>query len=119
KDSKGVQMLASGILAGSRHNMAGMNRDLGVVGREVYNYFVTDGRFISNYLVGIPGPQRLDPAGFAAGGWTGRYQNQRNAVQLIDVANATSLSTEQKAAVSGFAKTFRALESLYVIVARD
>ncbi len=119
KDPKGVQLLASGILAGTRNNMAGMNRDWGVFGREAYNYFATDGRFISNYLVGIPGPQRLDPAGFAAGGWVGRYQNQRNTVQLVDVANATSLSTEQKAAVSGFAKTFRALELLYVIVARD
>jgi len=65
------------------------------------------------------GPQRLDPAGFASGGWAGRYQNQRNAVQLADVANTTALSTEQKSAVSGFAKTYRALELLYVIVSRD
>jgi hypothetical protein len=119
KDPKGVQLLASGILAGTRNSMAGMNRDWGVFGREAYNYFATDGRFISNYLVGIPGPQRIDPAGFAVGGWTGRYQNQRNAVQLVDVANATGLSTQQKSAVAGFAKTFRALELLYVIVARD
>ena len=119
KDPKGVQLLASGILDGTRDNMAGMNRDWGVFGREAYNYFATDGRFISNYLVGIPGPQRLDPAGFAAGGWTGRFQNQRNAVQLIDVAGGTALSATEKSAVSGFAKTFRALELLYVIVARD
>jgi hypothetical protein len=119
KDPKGVELLASGILDGTRDNMASMNRDWGVFGREAYNYFATDGRFISNYLVGIPGPQRIDPAGFAVGGWTGRYQNQRNAVQLIEVANATGLSTEQKAAVAGFAKTFRALELLYVIIARD
>ncbi len=119
KDPKGVQLLASGILDGTRDNMAGMNRDWGVFGREAYNYFATDGRFISNYLVGIPGPQRLDPAGFAAGGWTGRFQNQRNAVQLIEVAGGTALSATEKSAVSGFAKTFRALELLYVIVARD
>jgi hypothetical protein len=119
KDPKGVQLLVSGILDGTRDNMAAMNRDWGVFGREAYNYFATDGRFISNYLVGIPGPQRLDPAGFAAGGWTGRFQNQRNAVSLIDVAAGTALSTTEKSAVSGFAKTFRALELLYVIVARD
>ena len=45
KDPKGVQLLASGILAGTRNNMAGMNRDWGVFGREAYNYFATDGRF--------------------------------------------------------------------------
>jgi len=119
KDPKGVQLLASGILDGTRDNMAATNRDFGQFGREVYNYFPTDGRTISNYLVGIPGPQRLDPQGFASGLWVGRYQNQRNAVQLIDVANATALSTAEKSAVSGFAKTFRALELLYVIISRD
>jgi starch-binding outer membrane protein, SusD/RagB family len=119
KDPKGVQLLASGILAGTRNNMAATNRDFGTFGRESYNYFPTDGRTISNYLNGIPGPQRLDPQGFASGLWVGRYQNQRNAVQLIDVANATGLSDQQKTAVAGFAKTFRALELLYVIQSRD
>jgi hypothetical protein len=119
KDPQGVQLLASGILDGTRDAMAGMNRDFGVFGREAYNYFPTDGRFISNYLTGIPGPQRIDPAGFAVGNWTGRYQNQRNAVQLANLANTTSLSAEQKSAVSGFAKTFRGLELLYVIMGRD
>ena len=119
KDPKGVQLLASGLLDGTRDAMAGMNRDFGVFGREAYNYFPTDGRFISNYLNGIPGPQRVDPAGFAVGNWTGRYQNQRNAVQLAELAAATALTTEQKAAVTGFAKTFRALELMYVILGRD
>lgn len=119
KDPKGVQLLASGLLDGVRDGMAATNRDFGVFGREAYNYFATDGRFISNYLVGIPGPQRLDPAGFASGIWNIRFQNQRNAVQLIDVANASGLSAGEKSAVAGFAKTFRALELLYTIVSRD
>jgi hypothetical protein len=119
KDPNGVQLLVSGLLAGSRNSLAGMVQDFGQFGRESYNYFSTDGRTISNYLVGIPGPQRLDPAGFAAGGWVGRYQNQRNAVQLIDVAGSTALSAAQKSAVSGFAKTYRALELSYVIISRD
>jgi hypothetical protein len=119
KDPKGVALLASGILDGSRDAMPGMIRDFGTFGRESYNYFPTDGRTISNYLVGIPGPQRLDPAGFAAGVWTGRFQNQRNAVQIIDVAAATGLSAAEKSAVSGFGKTYRALELLYVIESRD
>ncbi len=119
KDINGVKLLVAGILDGTRDAMAGMNRDFGVFGRETYNYFATDGRFISNYLVGIPGPQRLDPAGFAVGNWTGRYQNQRNTVQLIEVTKATGLTDAQKSAVYGFAKTFRALELTYVILGRD
>ena len=119
KDPKAVQLLASGVMDGTRDAMARMNQDFGIFGREVYNYFATDGRFISNYLVGIPGPQRIDPAGFAVGNWTGRYQNQRNTVQLIDVANAAILSTAEKSAVSGFAKTIRGLELTYVILSRD
>ena len=119
KDPKGVQLLASGLLDGIRDNFAATNRDFGVFGRETYNYFATDGRFISNYLVGIPGPQRLDPAGFASGLWQTRFQNQRNAVQLADLANSTALSAAEKSAVAGFAKTIRALELTYVIVSRD
>jgi len=119
-DPTAVQLLASGVLDGVRDGFAGMTRDFGIFGREVYNYFPTDGRNVSNYLVGIPGPQRLDPAGFASGNWTIRFQNQRNAVQLIAVADGSpALSAQQKSAVAGFAKTFRALELLYAIVSRD
>ncbi|HMF88392.1 MAG TPA: hypothetical protein VK575_09945, partial [Gemmatimonadaceae bacterium] len=70
KDPSAVQLLATGILDGVRDGTAVMARDFGIFGREAYNYFPTDGRNISNYLNGIPGPQRLDPAGFAAGNWT-------------------------------------------------
>ncbi|MDP9280398.1 MAG: hypothetical protein M3P00_13355, partial [Gemmatimonadota bacterium] len=108
KDPKGVQLLASGLLAGIRNNFAATNQDFGVFGRETYNYFATDGRTISNYLVGIPGPQRLDPNGFASGIWVTRFQNMRNAVQLADLANSTALSDAQKKSVSGFAKTIQA-----------
>jgi hypothetical protein len=119
KDPSGVQLLASGILANERNQLPGMNQDFGIFGREVYNYFATDGRFISNYLTGIPGPQRLDPNGFASGRWFGRYQNMRDAVQIIQVSDASALSAAQKAGVAGFAKTFRALDLLYVIISRD
>lgn len=119
KDPSAVQLLSSGILDGVRDGFAGMTRDFGIFGREAYNYFPTDGRNVSNYLVGIPGPQRLDPAGFASGNWTIHYQNQRNAVQLVDLVGVSAFSTEQKSAVSGFAKTFQALELLYIIVSRD
>jgi hypothetical protein len=119
KDPSAVQLLSSGLLDGTRDGFAGMTRDFGIFGREAYNYFPTDGRNVSNYLVGIPGPQRLDPAGFASGNWNIHYQNQRNAVQLVDLVGVSSFSTAEKSAVTGFAKTIQALELLYIIVSRD
>ena len=119
KDPNGIQLLATGILASERNQLAGYNRDVGIFGREVYNYFTTDGRTVSNYLVGLASPQRLDPAGFANGNWSGRYQNMKNELAIVDAANASTLSAAQKSAVEGWAKTWYALDLLYLIATRD
>lgn len=118
-DPAGVQLLVTGILVNERNNIGQPIMDFGQFGREVYDYFPTDGRTQSNYLIGIPSPQRLERAGFASGGWNARFQNMKNAVGLISTANASSLPAAQKKAVSGFAKTMRALNLLYVISGRD
>jgi hypothetical protein len=115
KDPNGIQLLATGILVAERGGLAGYTRDLGIFGREVYNYFTTDGRTVSNYLVGLANPQRLDPGGFANGNWSGRFQNMKNALSLIDAANASNLSAAQKSAVAGWARTWYALNILYLV----
>lgn len=119
KDPNGIQLLATGIMRSERDQAAGWNRDVGIFGREVYNYFTTDGRTVSAYLVGIPGPQRLDYGGFASGQWNGRFQGMKNAIALIDAVNASSLNAAQKAAVQGFAKTWRAYDLFKVVQTRD
>ena len=119
KDPNGIQLLATGILVAERGGLAGQTRDFGVFGREVYNYFTTDGRTVQNYLVGLANPQRLDPGGFANGLWSGRYQNMKNALTLVEAANASNLSTAQKSAVAGWAKTWYALNLLYLVQSRD
>lgn len=119
KDPNGIQLLATGILVSERGALAGYNRDVGIFGREVYNYFTTDGRTVQNYLVGLASPQRLDPGGFAAGNWAGRYQNMKNAITLIEASSKSNLSAAQKSAVEGWAKTWRALDLLYIIATRD
>lgn len=118
-DPAGVQLLVTGILDGHRNQIGQPSTDFGQFGREYYDYFTTDGRTQSNYLIGIPNPQRLERAGFASGGWNGRYQNMKNAVGLINTANASAATAAQKKGVSGFAKTMRALDLLYVIAGRD
>ncbi len=115
-DPNGVQLLVTGIQAGQRGGHAGWLSDAGVFGRESYNYFPTDGRSVSNYLIGVLNPQRLERAGFASGNWTGPYQNMKNEVNLIAAANASALTAAQKSGVIGFAKTMRAYD-LYIIAA--
>jgi hypothetical protein len=60
----GVQLSGDqAFLFNVRRNQTGRNdRDFGVFGREVYNYFATDGRFITNYPPGeSPGRNGLIP----------------------------------------------------------
>src|SRR5436309_5571521 len=63
-----TQLLATGILLTDRNNYAGFVEDVGVFGRESYDYFPTDARTVSHYLIGQAGPngtKLLDPTGFA------------------------------------------------------
>ncbi len=121
KDPNGVQLVATAMTIQERGNIAGYVRDVGIFGREAYNYFPTDGRTVSHYLLGIGtgSSQRLDATGFASGQWNGYYQNVRNALNLINAANAGALTATQKSAVSGFAKTLRALDTYHVLITRD
>jgi starch-binding outer membrane protein, SusD/RagB family len=111
-----LQTLVSGILSDNRASHGGYISDVGIFGRESYNYTQTDGRNTSNYLGQFP----IDPAGFASGGWNVRFRNIRNTVNLLRaVESATVISDAEKNALRGFAKTFRALELLYVLGQRD
>ena len=121
KDPNGAQLVATAMTIQQRSNITGYIRDVGTFGRELYNYFPTDGRTVSHYLLGIGtgNTQRLDPVGFASGNWAGYYANARNAINLIAAAATSPISAAEKSAVSGFAKTLRALDMYYVLVTRD
>jgi starch-binding outer membrane protein, SusD/RagB family len=111
-----IQNLATGILIQNRTNLPGFYNDAGIFGRESLNYFQTDGRNTSNYL----GVAQLDNAGFAAGGWAGRFTNVRNVVNFVNIVdNAAFLTAAQKSAAKGFGKTFRAMEMFYLLQQRD
>jgi hypothetical protein len=118
-DPNGIQLLVTGIQSGQRGGHGGWVSDAGVFGRESYNYFPTDGRTVSNYLIGVLNPQRLERAGFASGNWTGPYQNMKNEVNLITAANASALATDKKNGVIGFAKTMRAYDLYIIAASRD
>lgn len=117
-----VRLLATGILLTERNNRAAFVEDVGVFGRESYIYFPTDARSVSHYLIGEPGPngtRELDPTGFASGDWNGMYNNIKNETNLLAVVDKANLTSEEKAGVRGFARTFKALDLYYLIVTRD
>ncbi|MCC6318484.1 MAG: RagB/SusD family nutrient uptake outer membrane protein [Gemmatimonadaceae bacterium] len=118
KDPNGIQLLATGILDAERDQWSGMVNDFGYFGRESYQYSTTDARSVSNYLIGIPGP-KLDPAGFAAGNWNGRFQQMRNVKAFNKTIDASTLTDAQKRAAKGFSNTIAALDALYLIISRD
>ena len=122
-DPNGLQLYVSGILLALRGSNERSIRDLGNLGRESYWYFPTDGRSVSGYLTGLTGPNNtrlLDPTGFASGNWFPHYTNMRNTVNTIGLASGSkTLSSQQKSAVYGFARTIHALEQWYVAISRD
>ena len=111
----GLQLTATGILFQDRASYAGYISDVGIFGRESYNYFSTDGRTHSHYVAQNP----LDPAGFAAGGWAPRYTNLRNVRNFLNAVDATTtLGADSQEAARGFAKTMEALELSYITAQR-
>jgi len=117
-----LQLLATGVLITERNDYGGYISDVGVFGRESYNYFPTDARTVSHYLIGQPGPnntKQLDPTGFASGQWNGQYGNMKNATNMIGVVNSSSMPADQKSAALGFARTFFALALYEIAVTRD
>ncbi len=118
-----VNTLAQGVLIGARAgigNRAGYVSELGIFGRESYNFDVADPRFVSELLIG---PLNGGNGAFGGNHWVNRYNNIRNAQNLLDVLDAAqqagSFSAEELEALRGFAKTMQALDFLLVINTRE
>ena len=108
----GLQLAATGILRQNRLTYDGFISDVGIFGRESYDYFPTDGRSYSHYVLQNP----LDRAGFSNGGWATRYVNRRNVFNFLNaVDNSALLTAAQKEGARGFAKTMDALELHYIV----
>ncbi len=119
RDPSALQLQATGLLAQLRAPVTGYTSDVGIFGRESFNYFPTDGRSHTHYVFG-PGP--LDYSGFANGGgiWNAAYNNGRNIKNFLATAAAlTAITAQEKKAAEGFAKTIEALGYLYVVATRD
>src|SRR5215212_3896050 len=100
KDPQGIQLSATGMLLAERGLYFGRVRDVAVFGREGYFYFPTDARFVSNALIGVGTPPKLDPNGFYSGNWGGPFAQVRNSKNLMDAAAASSITDAQKKATA-------------------
>lgn len=109
----------TGLLIGKRSNKAAENGwvlQLGVLGREAYNFDAADPRYVNELLVGEL--NRGSP--FGGNFWANQYGNiQLGNIVLEVLDNVSDLSVAQKAAIRGFIKTIEALDLLDVVVTHD
>jgi hypothetical protein len=115
-----IAQAAQGLMVGTRVGIGEQNGYvslLGILGRESYNFDPADPRFITEMLIGP-----LDGGSPAFGGnlFAAPYRNIRNANILLGALNTVvGMTTAQKAAVEGYAKTIQALDYLNVVNTRD
>lgn len=114
-----VSAACTGLLVGHRGNVAAANgyvAQLGILGREAYNFDNADPRFIGELLAGPL--QKGSP--FGGNFWAGPYANLRLATLVLFGADAAAgFSDAERNSIKGFTHTIMALDLLRVITTRD
>lgn len=114
-----VESACTGLLIGSRRNVAAENgyvSQLGILGREAYNFDTADPRYITEMLDG----QLNQASPFGGNFWALPYTNIRLAnIILHGVDKVAEFKDTEKAAIRGFTHTMQALDLLEVIVTHD
>jgi len=110
-----LQARASGLLAGDRGSHDFEILILETMGRDVYRIDPSEPRYITNPL------GTISASGFiGVATWTGPFNVIRGSNDLIaTLPTAAFLSAQQRAAVSGFAQTMKALSYMRVMETRD
>jgi hypothetical protein len=114
-----VTAACTGLLIGNRRNHAAANgyvSQLGILGRESYNFDQADPRYVGELLQGSLN------AGSPFGGnfWALPYANIRLANTILKaIDKVPELTAMDKAGIKGYVKTIKALDLLEVISTRD
>src|SRR5215468_9125584 len=117
----GINAAATGMLVGNRGGKSaatGLVNQLGILGRESYDFDPNDGRFVTEEIQG--NLNRGSPFGGVF--WGGNFANIKNgnillhAVDKITAFDVTDNLAAQKSSMKGFAHTIQGLEflSLYI-----
>ncbi|MCH8254396.1 MAG: RagB/SusD family nutrient uptake outer membrane protein [Gemmatimonadetes bacterium] len=115
-----VVTAAQGLFVRARQGIAGRAgyvSEVGIIGRESYNFDAADPRFVTELL-----RDPLDGGNGAFGGnhWAGRYRGFRDADNVLNAVDAlATMDAGDKGGLRGIAKTLQALDLLLVINTRD
>lgn len=114
-----VSSASTGLIILNRRNFAAPNgyvSQLGILGRESYNFDTADPRFIGELLAGTLN----EGSPFGGNFWAAPYANIKlaNTIQRA-VDKVPEFSAEERAAVLGFSRTIEALDLLEVINTHD
>ncbi len=113
-----VNSACTGLLIGARRNVAAENgyvSELGILGREAYNFDSADPRYVTEMIVGT-----LKGSSFGGNFWALPYTNIRLAnIILAGVDKVPEFSASDRAAIRGFAHTMQAIDLLEVINTHD
>jgi hypothetical protein len=112
-----VQLLATGLLSATRADLSSRYVVFSeTLARDFYRLDPNEPRFITETLGGLS-----DGSGFVGGGaFTNYYATVRSANTIINgLPAAAGVTTAEKSATSGFARTFKALALYRVLETRD
>ena len=115
----GINAACTGLIIGNRAGTAAANgyvSQLGILGRESYNFDAADPRYVGELLAGP-----LNPGSpFGGNFWAAPYANIRLAEIILDgVDRVAEFEGEPASAIKGFVHTIKALDLLRVITTRD
>jgi hypothetical protein len=114
-----INTAATGLIIGDRGGKSattGTVNQLGILGREAYDFEAADVRFVSELL-----QANLSKASpFGGSFWAAQYQIIRLAnIILKGVDKVNEFSDQQKAGVKGFVHTMQAMQLITVIITHD
>jgi starch-binding outer membrane protein, SusD/RagB family len=114
-----VTAASTGLIIGNRRNVGAANgyvSQLGILGRESYNFDGADPRFIGELLKGTL--NKGSP--FGGNFWTGPYANIKlaNTIQRA-VDNVAEFSAAERNGIKGFSRTIEGMDLLEIINAHD
>ncbi len=116
-----VNAAATGMLVGQRGNKSaatGLVNQLGILGRESYDFDANDGRFVTELIQG--NLQKGSPFGGVF--WAANYTNLRNgnvilqALDKLGVFDTAAKADAEKSAMRGYVHTLQAMEFLTLVI---